>query len=831
MLQRQSLISSVKLKELLGLEQKLDPESLKRHFAHHLEYTVGKYKENTHTIDIYQALAYTIRDSLIDRYNETQEELQKRKSRRVYYLSMEFLLGRLLRSNLINLEALDYSRTLLKEIGADLEEIEECEMDAGLGNGGLGRLAACFMESASTMDLACQGAGLYYNYGIFNQRIEHGHQRELPDDWLKEGNPWAIERLERTYAVHFYGRTESYRKEDRHLVRWMPGETVLATANDILMPGYKTHTVNPLRLWKARANNEFDFTYFNHGDYVRAVEDKIHSENITHVLYPNENNLQGKELRLKQEYFLVSATIQDAMSDFFDIAESVDQLPEKVFFQLNDTHPAVGVAELMRILMDGYELDFKRAWDLASKCFGYTNHTVMPEALEKWDLELFGRMLPRHLEIIYLINHEFLQWARSHGASDEELSQLSIIDERHPRKVRMANLAIVGSTAVNGVAAIHSEIIKTDVFPQFVRMFPEKFQNKTNGITFRRWLMGSNPELTGLITSRLGQNWKQDLSQLTELAELAGDSDFQEAFYKVKLQNKVKLTEIIRHECGVEVDPESIFDAQIKRIHEYKRQLLNVLRIIADYQMLKDNPGMDYFPRTFIFAGKAAPGYHRAKLIVRLIHAVGEKVNRDPDLRGRIKVVFMPNYRVSLAERIFPATDLSEQISTAGTEASGTGNMKFMLNGALTVGTLDGANIEIKQEVGDENIYIFGRTVEEINNLRSHGYDPVHIYQNDPVLNRVLESIHRNEFAPAEPGIFQELFHTLTYGGDYYFLLEDFRSYLDVQKHIESEYRNQELWRRKAILNSARSSFFSSDRTIDQYAKEIWKLDQLKVYV
>ena len=518
-------------------------------------------------------------------------------------------------------------------------------------------------------------------------------------------------------------------------------------------------------------------------------------------------------------------------ADFFDIADGIEQLPEKVFFQLNDTHPAVGIAELMRILMDGYELEFHRAWELASKCFGYTNHTVMPEALEKWDLELFGRMLPRHLEIIYLINHEFMQWARNQGLSDQDLSELSIIDERHPRKVRMANLAIVGSVAVNGVAAIHSEIIKKDVFPVFARIYPEKFQNKTNGITFRRWLIGSNPELNGLITTRLGQSWKQDLSQLSQLAPLAEDSDFQEAFYKVKLQNKIRLSEIIRHECGVEVDPESIFDAQIKRIHEYKRQLLNVLRIIADYQMLKDSPGKDYFPRTFIFGGKAAPGYHRAKLIVRLIHAVGEKVNADPDIRGRIKVVFLPNYRVSLAERIFPATDLSEQISTAGTEASGTGNMKFMLNGALTVGTLDGANIEIKDEVGDENIYIFGRTVDEINNLRAHGYDPVHIYQNDPQLNRVLESIHRNEFAPNEPGIFQELFHTMTYGGDYYFLLEDFRSYLDVQKHIENEYRNQQLWRKKAILNTARSSFFSSDRTIDQYAKEIWKLERLKHYV
>ncbi|MCB1165115.1 MAG: glycogen/starch/alpha-glucan phosphorylase [Leptospiraceae bacterium] len=828
MLQRQSLVNSVRLKELLGLEQKLDPDSIKRHFAHHLEYTVGKYKETTHAIDIYQALAYTIRDSLIDRYNATQENLINKKARRVYYLSMEFLLGRLLRSNLINLDAIDYARTLLKEIGVDLESIEDCEMDAGLGNGGLGRLAACFMESSSTMDLACQGAGLYYNYGIFNQRIEHGHQRELPDDWLKEGNPWAMERIERTYAVHFYGRTESYKKEDRHLVRWMPGETVLATANDILIPGYRTRTVNPLRLWKARANNEFDFTYFNHGDYFRAVEDKLHSENITHVLYPNENNLQGKELRLKQEFFLVSATIQDAMSDFFDIGDSIEDLPEKVFFQLNDTHPAVAVAELMRILMDGYELEFDRAWELASKCFGYTNHTVMPEALEKWDLELFGRMLPRHLEIIYLINHRFLEWARSQGADDEAVSRLSIIDERHPRKVRMANLAIVGATAVNGVAAIHSEIIKKDVFPDFARIFANRFQNKTNGITFRRWLIGANPELSGLITSHLGQAWTQDLTQLKKLEEYAENEEFQEAFYRVKLENKLKLASIIHHDCGVDVNPESIFDAQIKRIHEYKRQLLNVLRIIADYQAIKENPSIDYFPRTFIFGGKAAPGYHRAKLIVRLIHAVGERVNSDTDVAGRIKVVFLPNYRVSLAERIFPATDLSEQISTAGTEASGTGNMKFMLNGALTVGTLDGANIEIKQEVGDENIFIFGRTVDEINNLRTHGYDPVHLYQSDNVLNRVLESIHRNEFAPHEPGIFQEIFHTLTYGGDYYFLMEDFRSYLDIQKKIEQEYRDQKLWRKKAILNTARSSFFSSDRTIQQYASEIWKLEPIK---
>lgn len=825
----QTLAPSEILAKLLAKGQRLDPESLKRHFAHHLEYSVGKYTHNVKMRDVYEALALTVKDVLIDRYNATRKLAKTNKAKRVYYISMEFLIGRLLQSNLIKLGGYEFAKTTLAEMGFDdMDAVLEEETDAGLGNGGLGRLAACFLDSMSTLDLTCSGSGLYYDYGIFHQRIENGAQAEYPDNWLDRRNPWEIVRQDLRYDISFFGHTEEY-TDDKGVLRsrWKPGEIVVAQAFDILIPGYNTRTVNNLRLWKARASNSFNFDYFNHGDYVKAVEDKIHSENITHVLYPNENSIQGKELRLKQEYFLVSATIQDAFRSFFLNESDLNLFPERAMFQLNDTHPALAVAEILRILMDEHGLDFVNAWNITSKCCAYTNHTVMPEALEKWDLDLISRVLPRHVELIYLVNYHCLEDAKQKGADGDMLSRMSVVDERHPRKLRMANLAIMGSVAVNGVAALHTEIIKKDIFNDFYRTYPDKFQNKTNGITHRRWIIASNPDLTQLISEKIGNDWMYNLEKIRDLEQFADDEEFQQRYAATRKYNKKLLAEIVKKDTGIEVDINSMFDVQIKRIHEYKRQHLNVLRIIADYKAIKKDPGMHYQPRTFLFGGKAAPGYHRAKLIIKLIHRIADKINNDPDVAGRMKVVFLPNYRVSLAERMFPASDLSEQTSTAGMEASGTGNMKFMLNGALTVGTLDGANIEIKEEAGDEHIYIFGKTVEELNELRARGYDPVHIYHSNPVLHEVLSSIHGDEFSPGDHGVFQEIYHTLTYGGDYYFLLADFDSYMDVQKRISEDYQNPRKWWKSSVLNTARSGKFSSDRTINQYAKEIWGIEPL----
>jgi starch phosphorylase len=818
-----------KLYELISRKANEDRDSLVRHFAHHLEYTVGKYIHNTTETDIYLALAYTLRDYLIDRWNETQEGYRKAKAKKVYYLSMEFLIGQMLKSNLVNLNAYDLAREILAELGYDLDSICSQEPDAGLGNGGLGRLAACFLDSMSSLDLPSSGCGLLYNFGIFRQRIVNGNQVEAPDNWLDITNPWIISRSDLIYPVGFGGYVEEYTDHKGNIrKRWVPADQVIARAHDILMPGFRTRTVNNLRLWKAEATEDFDFKYFNHGDYIRAVEEKVISENITHVLYPNENVMQGKELRLKQEYFLVSATIRDALREFFELQPaSHDEMPDRIFFQLNDTHPALAVVELLRILVDEHNLEFHHAWQIVQRCFAYTNHTVMPEALERWPVGLLGSLLPRHLDLIYELNYYFLEDLRRKGEPEDVIARVSLIEEGAEKRVRMANLAIIGSSKVNGVSAIHTEIIKRTIFADFHRLYPDKMTNKTNGITVRRWLIAANPELTALINDAIGLRWLVDQSRLRDLDKVADDPSFQDEFHKIRQHNKKKLIKIIHHTTGVVVDPESMFDVQIKRIHEYKRQHLNVLRIIADYQFLKDNREAEYTPRTFIFAGKAAPGYHRARLIIKLIHSVAEKINNDRDVRDRMKVVFLPNYSVSLAERIFPASDLSEQISTAGTEASGTGNMKFMLNGALTVGTLDGANIEMREEVGAENFYIFGNTVEELDAIRAN-YDPVAIYEKDPVIHAVLSSIHQNYFNPLSPGLFQELFHALTYGGDYYFLLADFQDYRRVQGMISRDFRDRRAWLRKAVLNVARSGKFSSDRTIDEYAKEIWNLKPVK---
>ncbi|MCS7204986.1 MAG: glycogen/starch/alpha-glucan phosphorylase [Leptospiraceae bacterium] len=821
-----------KLATLLREKTKIDKESFTKHLVHHLEYTVGKYVYNTHEKDIFLALAYTIRDYLIDRWNEISEIYKKQKAKKVYYLSMEFLMGKMLKANLINLGLYDLAKEISRELGFDLEKIFEEEPDAGLGNGGLGRLAACFLDSLASLDYPATGCGLLYEYGIFEQKIYQGNQVEHPDHWLEIPSPWLIQRREYIYPIGFYGRVEEY--VDFHGVKrrkWIPDQQVYAQAYDMLIPGFQTNTVVNLRLWKAEASKEFDFNFFSHGDYVKAVQEKIFSENITQVLYPNDNNLQGRELRLKQEYFLVSATIHNALVEvFYEYGEETldhSKIPERIFFQLNDTHPAIGIAEFIRILVDDHKLDFKYAWDLAKQCFGYTNHTVMPEALEKWDVDLLRYLLPRHLEIIYEMNHYFLQELRQKGVSEDIIRNVSFVEETLPKKIRMANLAIVGSKITNGVSEIHTDILKKKVFKDFYQLFPEKFQNKTNGITFRRWLFSANEELVKLIQEAIGTDWMKDFTLLRKLENYLDDNQFLKKFKDIKYQKKLQLTKYIYNTLGIKIDPQSIFDIHVKRIHEYKRQHLNLMRIINDYFYLKENPDAAYYPKVFIFSGKAAPGYYRAKLIIKLIHAVADKVNHDRDIGDKMKVVFLPNYGVSLAELIIPAADISEQISTAGTEASGTGNMKFMLNGALTIATLDGANIEMLEELGHDNIYIFGKTIQELDELRPK-YNPVEIYKKDEVIKKILDSIFYNVFNPSRPGEFQELFHALTYGGDVYFLLADFHDYWKTHRTIENDFQNEKEWTRKMVINTSRSGRFSSDRTIELYAKEIWGLKPIQ---
>ena len=827
--ERERLAKREKLWELLDREPNIDLASLTRAFAHHLEYTVCKYRDSVHGPDVYQALAFTVRDFLIDRWNQSQQAIRATKAKRLYYMSMEFLMGRLLNVNLVNTGMREQATKALAEFGYDLEEISEYEPDAGLGNGGLGRLAACFMESLATLNLPGSGSSIRYEFGIFHQQIVDGYQKEAPDAWLARGNPWEVRRNDLQFVVNFYGYTERY-VDDAGVVRstWVPGESIIAQAYDILQPGFDTRMVNHLRLWGAQPSSDFNFDYFNHGDYIRAVEDKLHSETISKVLYPNENIQQGRELRLKQEYLLVSATLQDALETFrTEENDEWDRLPERAFFQMNDTHPALAVAELMRILVDEHRVDWDRAFDLTTRCLGYTNHTVLPEALEKWDVELLASLLPRHLEIIYGINQIFLDGLRARGVSEEVIRSVSIIEEGPVRKVRMASLACVGSAAVNGVAALHTAIIKERVFKDFHELWPGKIRNKTNGITHRRWLTTANQDLSELIASRIGLDWQKDLERIRAVEEFADDADFQADWRRIKLRNKERLAKIIQFECGVTVDPRSLYDVQIKRIHEYKRQHLNILRVIHEYQRMKTDPAYraGYTPRTVIFAGKAAPGYHRARMIIKLICSVGEIINHDPDVSEVLKVVFLPNYRVSLAERMFPAADLSEQISTAGMEASGTGNMKFMLSGALTVGTLDGANVEILEEAGAENVYIFGMSTEEVAASYSNGTDPVKIYEQNENVRHVLDAIRGSYFNRKEPGIFQEIFHALVYGGDHYRLLADFDAYRNIQERIAKDFRDERTWTRKSILNTARSGKFSSDRTIREYAEDIWKIE------
>ncbi|OHD23775.1 MAG: glycogen phosphorylase [Spirochaetes bacterium GWB1_66_5] len=803
----------------------MDVESLKESFVHNLEFALAKDEYSATDHDNFKSLALTVRDRLFERWIETQQSYYARKSKRVYYLSLEFLMGRALGNAILNLGLEDRATQAMQELGYELEKLEDWEYDAGLGNGGLGRLAACFLDSMATLALPAYGYGIRYEFGIFFQRIRGGAQVETPDNWLRYGNPWEVERPEYLYPVHFYGQVNSRTDVDGVLrFLWADTQVIMAMAYDTPIPGYRNNTVNNMRLWAAKSTREFDLDYFNHGDYERAVSDKAQSETISKVLYPNDNVFEGRELRLKQEYFFVSATLQDILRRFKKSSSGgFADFPDQVAVQLNDTHPAVAIPELMRILLDQERLGWEEAWAITVGTFGYTNHTILPEALERWPVSLFGYVLPRHLQILYEINRRFLEQVTARWPNEpERLRRMSLFEEDGEKKVRMAHLAVVGSHSVNGVSSLHSEILKAQLFRDFYELWPERFNNKTNGITPRRWLRLCNPALSRLISERIGEDWVRDLDQLRRLEPLAEDPRFRESWREVKLANKQRLAECVRSLTGITVDPRSLFDCQVKRIHEYKRQLLNLLHVLALYNHLKANPGAQVVPRTVIFAGKAAPGYAMAKLIIRLIHAAAERVNDDPDLDGRLKVVFLPNYGVSLAERIMPGADLSEQISTAGTEASGTGNMKFALNGALTIGTLDGANVEIREEVGEENFFLFGLTAAEVAQQQARGYDPRELFDSNPTLRGALDLIASGALSPGQPDLFVPIVAGLLDHGDPYMLLEDFDSYLNCQQRVAAAYRDQEAWTRMSILNVARMGRFSSDRTIREYADEIW---------
>lgn len=804
---------------------------IKAPFLNHLEYSLIKDTTTVKPWDVYYALSLTLRDRLIERWLRTQYEYRKQDVKKVYYLSMEFLIGRLLGNSLINLDVYDQSYDMLKEMGYSLEDIAELEPDMGLGNGGLGRLAACFMDSLATQAYPAYGYGIRYEFGIFKQLIVQGYQVEEPDHWLKKGCPWEIQRPEISYRVRFGGKVLNEEQADgRILHRWVDSEDVMAVAWDIPVPGYKVDNVNNLRLWQATATDEFDFDYFNSGDYVKAVEKKNISENISKVLYPNDNVHLGRILRLKQEYFFVSATLQDIFAQWKRDHDSFNELPDKIAIQLNDTHPAIAIPEMLRILMDDERLSFEVAWEITRKCFSYTNHTVLPEALEKWSVKLFEELLPRHLMLIYQINNAILaEVSRLYPGNLVKMRNISIIEESREKALRMAQLAIHGSHTVNGVAELHSKIIRENIFPDLCELYPGKFQNKTNGITPRLWLHTCNPQLASLITEHIGNSWVRNLEYIRGIEEYVDDADFRASFFEIKGINKKYLSKYIYRQTGIRTRADSIFDVQIKRMHEYKRQLLNVLGTIARYYRIKDNPGQDFVPRTVIFAGKAAPGYFLAKRLIKLINNLGEVVNKDPEIRDQLKVVFMPNYTVSLAEKIIPAADLSEQISTAGYEASGTGNMKFALNGALTLGTMDGANVEMAEEIGEENMFIFGLRADEVAKLKQDGYNPRKYYDNDPELKRVVDSLIDGSFDDGEKDVFLPIWKSLVEEGDTFLHLADFRAFLQASEEVDKLYLNRDEWVKKAIINIARMGKFSADRAIFEYARDIWHVKPLQL--
>ncbi|AFY62745.1 glycogen/starch/alpha-glucan phosphorylase [Synechococcus sp. PCC 6312] len=805
--------------------------TLKRAFLDNLHYIQGKDAYFATAYDYYMALAYTVRDRLVHRRIKTAQAYYEKDAKMVYYLSAEFLIGRLLLNNLINVGLYEQAKQAMADFGLDLTELMDREAEPGLGNGGLGRLAACFLDSLATLEIPAIGYGIRYEFGIFEQQISGGWQQEVPDNWLRFGNPWEIARPDYNVEVKFGGHTEAFTDaQGRYRVRWIAETTVFGTPYDTPVAGYKNNTVNTLRLWSAKAGEDFNLQVFNAGDYTQAVANKTFSENISKVLYPADQTLQGKELRLRQQYFFVACSLQDIIRLYLRNHSTFDAFPEKAAIQLNDTHPSIGVAELMRLLVDEQQLNWDVAWDITQRTFAYTNHTLLSEALERWSVDLFGRLLPRHLEIIYEINYRFLNEIRlRYPGNTARLARMSLVEEGHGKQIRMAHLACVGSHTVNGVAELHTELIKQELLRDFYEMYPEKFQNKTNGITPRRWLLLSNPQLATLITETLGsEHWVTHLDELQQLETQIENPTFQARWQAIKQSNKERLAEYIWRNNQIEVDPYSLFDVQIKRIHEYKRQHLCVLHIITLYEQIKANPSIDIQPRTFIFGGKAAPGYFMAKTIIKLINAVGDMVNHDPDVAGRIKVVFLNNYSVSLGEMAYPAADLSEQVSTAGKEASGTGNMKFALNGSLTIGTLDGANVEIRQEAGPENFFLFGLTAQEVMSLKAEGYNPYDYYLSNPMLKKVIDSLISDYFNPREPGIFQPIVNSLLYH-DEYMLLADYQSYIDCQARAAAAFRDKTHWTKMSILNVARMGKFSSDRTIWEYCQDIWRVEPLSI--
>lgn len=792
--------------------------------ARYLRYSLGRTGDEAPSQrDLFNASALAARERLVDTMADTEKRYSGAGAKRLYYLSMEFLIGRSLGNNLLNLGLLESCKAALAKMGVDLEEIEESEPDAALGNGGLGRLAACFLDSLATLGMPGFGYGINYEYGLFRQQFRHGYQQERPDNWLAHGTPWQIERPDEACLIPVYGCVEH--GVDRHgsyNPMWMNWTSLVGVPHDMPVAGYGGHTVNYLRLFSARSTHDFDIQVFNDGDYHRAVRQKIDSETISKVLYPSDIAAAGKELRLVQEYFLVACSIQDIIRRYEKTNSGWDAFPTQVAIQLNDTHPALTVAELMRVLVDEKSLDWDAAWDITQATLGYTNHTLMPEALERWSVTLFDRVLPRHLQIIYEINRRFLEHVAQVWPGDSGRQvRMSVIEEGAERQVRMANLAIVGSHSINGVSALHTDLIKTTLVPDFYQLWPQKFNNKTNGVTPRRWVAAANPALARLITEAIGDQWITDLDGLRSLEGFADDTGFQQKFMAVKHERKQLLARFIGENLNIIVDTASLFDIQVKRIHEYKRQLLNVMHILHQYLSLVDENVTPSVPRTYVFAGKAAPGYWAAKQIIKLINNVALVVNNDPRARDWLRVVFVPDYRVTVAEKTIPAANLSEQISTAGKEASGTGNMKFMMNGALTVGTLDGANVEMREEVGEENIFIFGLTADQIQEMRYRGTYKAADYSHDPAVKRVLECLRSDRLCLDEPGLFRWI-HDWLVGGDEFFHLADFPSYIKAQQVAADQYLQPELWARKAILNVARSGKFSSDRTIREYARDIW---------
>ncbi len=808
----------------------IDESTLEDDLSRHFYYTLGRDKVGKSQLYLYNALAFTIRDRLVARCRATKQQMHNEKKRKTAYISLEFLMGRAMGNAILNLDLDSQVSQALQQYCTNIEDVAQAEHDAGLGNGGLGRLAACFLDSCASLALPVIGYGIRYEYGMFNQAIENGHQIEQPDNWLREGHPWELSAPEQSQRVKFFGHVESYiDKHGREHRQWLNSHDVLAVPYDVPVPGYKNDIVNTLRLWKSEATDEFDLSEFNAGSYTEAVAHKNLAEQITMVLYPNDSSENGKELRLRQQYFLSSASLQDTIATWVSQhGESFSDFADYHVFQLNDTHPSIAVAELMRLLIDEHELDWDEAWQITTKTMAYTNHTLLPEALEKWSVSLFARLLPRILEIIYEINARFLaQVAQAWPGDVAKQQALSLIEEGPDPQVRMAYLAIVGSFSVNGVAALHTELLKEGLFKTFYELWPEKFNNKTNGVTPRRWLAHCNPKLTQLISNKIGESWVGEFSQISQLRRYFDDATFHQQWQAVKLENKQRLVDLVKQRCDVQFDTSMLFDVQVKRIHEYKRQLLNVLHVIHLYDRIRRGDTENLVPRCVLLGGKAAPGYYMAKRIIKLINNVAQVINKDPLAKPYLRVAFLPNYNVTAMETICPATDLSEQISTAGKEASGTGNMKFMMNGALTIGTLDGANIEIRDAVGADNFFLFGAKAEQIESIKQ-SYNPLHIIHSTPDLFNVMQLLESGHFNLFEPGLFDDIIGAIKSPHDPWLVAHDFESFVSAQRDVESAYLNQQHWTQMSILNTAASGVFSSDRTISQYSEDIWHLTPLK---